>query len=156
MGRQRKVAELDDQLLELCTPRWTDDTATTPGEVENDYRCLANERMRLMLAGEWFPFVVEADVDGTNHESERTLRSPAQAGATGRTSKTLRGARRQTILPSVLESLRQQLPEFTLDSVVGEVQRWTQQGRSCFRELVEKLGLTPAERSVLDAVLRIT
>ena len=51
-GRQRKVAELDDTLLELCAPRWADETATTPHEAENDYRCLVKELMRLMLSQE--------------------------------------------------------------------------------------------------------
>ena len=35
-------------------------------------------------------------VSGTNHEAERTLRSPAQARGTRRTNKTVTGARRQT------------------------------------------------------------
>ena len=38
--------------------------------------------------------------------AERTLRSPAQARDTGRTNKTPTGARRQTVIVSVLESLR--------------------------------------------------
>jgi len=35
---------------------------------------------------------------GTNNEAERTLRTPAMSRKAGRTSKTLRDARRQTIL----------------------------------------------------------
>jgi hypothetical protein len=151
-GRERKVAELDDELLELCTARWLDETPT-PGETENSYRCLVNELMRLMLGEELFTFVLQADVDGTNNEAERTLRPAAQARKTGRTSKTLRGARRQSILLSVLESLRKQLPEFTMGSVVAEVLRWSKVGRSCFAELAQKLGLELPESSVLDVVL---
>jgi len=49
-------------------------------------------------------------VSGKNNEAERTLRSPAQARGTGRTNKTVAGARRQTVIVSVLESLRQHLP----------------------------------------------
>ncbi len=55
--------------------------------VEGDYRRLTNEVMRLMLAQELFPFVVA---------------KPVEARKTGRTNKTLIGARRQTILTSVL------------------------------------------------------
>jgi hypothetical protein len=153
-GRERKVAELDDELLELCAGRWLDETPT-PGEIENAYRCLAHELMRLMLAQELFTFVLQAEVDGTNNEAERELRSAAQARKTGRTNKTLRGARRQSILHSVLESLRKQLPKFTLGSVVAEVLRWSQVGRSCFAELLQKLGLEPPENSVLDTVLSL-
>ena len=151
-GRERKVAELDDELLELCAGRWLDETPT-PGEIENTYRCLAHELMRLMLAQELFTFVLQAEVDGTNNEAERELRSAAQARKTGRTNKTRRGARRQSILHSVLESLRKQLPKFTLETVVAEVLRWSAVGRSCFTELSQKLGLKLPENSVLDAVL---
>ncbi len=151
-GRERKVAELDDELLALCSSRWLDETPT-PGETENAYRCLTHELMRLMLAQELFTFVLQAEVDGTNNEAERELRSPAQARKTCRTNKTLRGARRQSILYSVLESLRKQLCEFTLGTVVAEVLRWSEVGRSCFAELAEKLGLRLGEHSVLDAVL---
>ncbi len=72
-------------------------------------------------------------VAGTNNEAERTLRSAATARKTGRTSKTLRGTRRQTILVSVLESLRQQLPTFTLSSVIGEILRLVRHGPELLR-----------------------
>jgi hypothetical protein len=62
-------------------------------------------------------------VTGTNNEAERTLRGAAQARKTGRTNKTQRGARRQTVLTSVLESLRRQLACFTLSSVLEEISR---------------------------------
>ncbi len=65
---------------------------------------------RLMGESELFTFVTHPDVDGTNNEGSRTLRDPAQARNTGRTSKTTRGARRRTVLTSVLESLRLSLP----------------------------------------------
>lgn len=150
--RERKVAELDDELLELCTARWLDETPT-PDEVENGYRCLVNELMRLMLAQELFTFVTEADVEATNNEAERELRPMSQTRDTGRTNKKKSGCRRQSILYSVLASLRKQLREYTLGTVVSEVQRWWSRGRSCFRELADSLGLPAPETSVLDQVL---
>ncbi len=153
-GRRRKVGELDDELLMLCVARWSDETQT-PGEIENAYRCLANELMRLMLNKELFTFVVEAGVDGTNNEAERELRCAAQARKTGRTNKTLCGARRQTILHSVFESLRQQLAEFTLGSVVAEVLRWSRVGRSCFAELAQSQDLPPPKHSILEALIPV-
>jgi transposase len=121
------------------------------------------ELMRLAVNEQLFTFVTAPPVtqpngelkplDGTNNEAERTLRGVAQARVTGRTSKTLNGARRQTILTSVLESLRLYLPTFTLASVLAEIERWTVAGQSCFAELVEKLNLRPAATSVLDQVL---
>ena len=92
-------------------------------------------------------------IDGTNNESERTLRDRATARKTGRTSKTIAGARRTSILTSVLESLRLYLPTYTLGSVLAEVLRWQEVGKSCFRRLMEKLNLTIPDHSVLDRVL---
>ncbi|MGH6628804.1 MAG: IS66 family transposase, partial [Burkholderiales bacterium] len=161
-GRTRKVAGLDDEILDLCGSHWFANLPSTEGP-ENDYRLLTGELMRLMLARQLFTFVTAAPVAapqgdpkpvaGTNNEAERTLRSAAQARKTGRTSKTFRGARRQTILSSVLESLRQQLPKFTLASVIDEVLRWSAVGRSCFAELLGQLHLKPPNRSVLDELL---
>ena len=74
-------------------------------------------------------------VAGTNNEAERTLRNPAQARDTGRTNKSTAGARRQTIIVSVLESLRVYLKTFTLRSIMAEIERWCQSGQSCFRKL---------------------
>jgi transposase len=161
-GRTRKVGELDDAILELCGPMWAADLPPLEGP-DNDYRLLAHELMRLMLAEELFTFVTTPPVQqpngdrhavgATNNESERTLRSPAQARDTGRTNKTIVGARRQTILTSVLQSLRVYLPKFTLSSVIAEVLRWGEQGRSCFAKQLKKLKLHLPEHSVLDRVL---
>jgi transposase len=163
-GRARKVAELDDELLELCGPIWMAELPPLEGP-DNDYRLLANELMRLMLAQQLFTFVTAVPVQmpsgeakpvaGTNNESERALRSAAEARKTGRTSKTLRGARRQTILVSVLESLRQQLATFTLSSVIDEILHWSDAGLSCFAKLLAKLQLTPPSKSILDLVLPV-
>jgi len=153
-GRARKVTELEDELIDLCpdSNRWWDETAVLE-EAEDACRLLANELMRLLWDRELFTFVLAADVAGTNNESERTLRDSAQARKSGRTNKTLFGARRQTIVRSVLESLRTQLPCYCLGTVVKEIQRWWQRGRSGFRELAERYGLGSPGTSVLDTVL---
>jgi transposase len=161
-GRARQVAALDDDILELCVSMWVAELPPLEDGPENDYRLLVNELMRLMLDQQLFTFVTTPPTTqpngasqpaaGTNNEAERTLRGAAQARDTGRTNKTLVGARRQTIVSSVLESLRLYLPCFTLTSVLAEVQRWLQVGRSCFVALLEKLNLTPAQPSVLDHV----
>jgi transposase len=122
-----------------------------------------------MLAEQLFTFVTAEPVEkpngetlavsGTNYEAERTLRSPAQARDTGRTNRKVAGARRQTVIVSVLESLRQHLPSFTLSSVIGEIRRWADTGRSCFARWAEKLGLTghglpgDGRPSLLDRVI---
>jgi hypothetical protein len=150
-GRKVKVGLLDDKILELCGPMWAAELPPSEGP-EDDYRRLCNELMRVMLAKQLFTFVTAEPVEkpngetlavsGTNNEAERTLRSPAQARDTGRTNKTASGARRQTVIVSVLESLRQHLSSFTLSSVIEEIRRWSETGRSCFARWAEKLGLT--------------
>jgi transposase len=96
-------------------------------------------------------------VSGTNNEAERTLRGSAEARKTGRTSKTRGGARRQTIVVSVLESLRLYLPTFTLAAAIAEIDRWRQTGQSCFTALLKKLKLPPpGGTSILDKVMSTT
>lgn len=161
-GRQQKTLDLDDDILDLCLPVWAAELPPSEGPA-NDYRLLANELMRLMLARQLFTFVTaaavktpsgtEMPVAGTNNEAERTLRSAAQARKTGRMSKTLRGARRQTVIVSMLESLRVHLATFTLSSVIEEVQQWCDAGQSCFDKLLKKLKLQPPIESVLDSLL---
>ena len=161
-GRARKVLVLNDEILELCVGMWLEDLPPILG-LENDYRLLVNELMRLMLGKELFTFVTARPttqpngttkpVDGTNNEAERTLRGAAQARVTGRTNKTVNGTRRQTILTSVLESLRLYLPTFTLSSVLEELKRWWATGQSCFEKLVEKLKLTPPQHPVAHQLL---
>lgn len=161
-GRAKRVAALDDEILDLCGPMWAADLPPSEG-LDNDYRLLANEIMRLMLAKELFTFVTAEPAQqpnqqtqplgATNNEAERTLRGPAGARDTGRTSKTIYGARRQTIVTSVLESLRLYLPTFTLASVIAEIDRWAEKGRSCFAALLAKLKIPPPQGSVLDRVL---
>jgi len=92
-------------------------------------------------------------VGGTNNEAERTLRGAAQARATGRTNKTLQGARRQTILTSVLESLRLYLKTFTLASVLEELKRWWKTGQSCFTTLLKRLNLSVSDRLIINQIL---
>jgi hypothetical protein len=152
-GRAEKVALLDDEILELCAPMWAAELPPREGPAD-DYRLLCNELMRVMLAQQLFTFVAAETVEkpngekmpvsGTNNESERTLRSPAQARETGRTNKTVRGARRQTVIVSVLQSLRQHLSTYTLSSVIEEIRQWLEAGQSCFARLAEKLGLAVA------------
>ena len=156
-GRQRCVAELDDELLELCYARWVDEEQEMEGP-EGDYRRLVHEIMRLMLAQELFVFVTTDGVAGNNNVSERELRDDAQRRDTGRTNKAPSGAKRQSIISSVLRTLGKQLREFTLARVIAEVARWVDRGRSCFTDQAEAAGLTrppPAsdERSLLDRII---
>lgn len=139
-GRQRRVAELDDELLALCSSRWFDESQEAEGPA-GDYRRLVDEIMRLMLAEELFVFVTTGGVDGNNNVSERELRDDAKCRATGRTNKTPRGAKRRTIVTSILRTLAKQLSEFTLGGVIDEIKRWMVKGRGCFTDQAEAAGL---------------
>jgi transposase len=164
-GRAQKVAELDDKVLELCWPVWSLELPPLEEGSENDYRLLANEVMRLMLTKQLFTFVTAEPaqqpngvcqaVAGTNNEAERTLRNPAAARDTGRANKARAGARRQTILVSVLESLRVYLKTFTLANVIAEIERWRQAGESCFSKLLRKLKLKVPTQAILDELIPI-
>lgn len=152
-GRLRKVAVLEDAVLELCVGMWVLELPPLDESPENNYRLLCNEVMRLLLDEQLFTFVMAAPVtqpngvnqpvSGTNNEAERTLRGPAQARDTGRTNKGMVGARRQTIIVSVLESLRLYLTTFTLASVTAEIERWWRAGQSCFSRLLKKMKIAP-------------
>jgi transposase len=159
-GRERKVAELFQAVRDLVSPVVLE--GPSPNDLAHHRYLLANEVLRLALRDELFTFVVtkpveqpngtEKPVGGTNNEAERANRQPAQARQTGRTSKTLHGARRTSILTSVLESLRLYLVDYTLRSVLEEIKRWQQAGQSCFRALLDKLKIELPEESVLDQV----
>jgi hypothetical protein len=157
--RVARVAELDDELLKLCGERWIDEDVSGD-EVENDYRRLCHEIMRLMLGRELFTFVTDPAVEGNNNVSERQLRDDANARKTSRTSKTPAGAKRRSVIASVLESIGKQLSCLTLESVIAEARRWLDDGKSCFARQVESRGLSPPgstgrvkEASLLDQVV---
>ena len=159
---RRKVLVLEAEIVELCEECGSRTCRQRKGS-RTTIACWSMSSMRLMLREELFTFVTAKPVeqvdgttkpvDGTNNEAERTLRGAAQARKTGRTNKTSVGTRRQTILVSVLESLRLYLTTFTLGSVLEELQRWWATGQSCFEKLVEKLKLTPPEHPVADQLL---
>ncbi len=73
----------------------------------------------------------------------------------GRTTNTLRGAQRRTILVSVLESLKLHLAEFTLTSVQTEVESWWKTGESLFSRLAKNCGLDPPTESRINNLIPI-
>ena len=154
-GRAARVAELFDEVCELCFARCGNESCQPKpdDEADHDYHNLVHEVARLACDEELFTFVLHPKADATNNEAERSLRGAAQDRRTGRTSKTLRGAQRRTILMSVLESLKLHLAEFTLESVLTEVQSWWHRGESLFDRLVTECGLDPPTDSRLDKLV---
>jgi hypothetical protein len=141
-GRATKVTDFEGEVLKLCEDRWLD-SDTSGSEPENDYRRLCNEIVRLTLAEELFVFVQVAGVSGNNNAAERQLRDDALARKTQRTSKTPHGAKRRSVIASVLQSIGKQVGSLTLGSVIAEAQRWLSDGISCFKREIQARGLSP-------------
>ena len=147
-GRLHRIDELTDMMCDICGDRYTSD-AKPESETEKDFFNLVHELVRLMGDNELFTFVLHPQASGTNNEAERSLRGAAVDRRTGRTSKTVTGARRRTILVSVLESLRLHLQDFTLSGVQAEVMSWIDLGESLFARLLRSSGLAPPQASTL-------
>ncbi len=152
-GRRARVAELFDDVSELCVSRCGYDATETNAEgTDHEFSNLMHEVVRLMCDEELFTFVLHPEAPGTNNEAERSLRAQRWTAGPG-TSKTIGGARRRTILISVLESLKLHLPQFTLASVQLEIQNWWQTGESLFHRLLRENGLDPPDKSRLEILV---
>ena len=147
--REAEIVKLEDRVLAICSVREIE-TEKLPDPVADAFRLLRGEFLGLSLREQLFTFVSDPAVAPTNNESERTLRDPAMARRVGRTNKTSRGARRQTVVKSILESIRTQISQFTLASVIDEVVRWKVAGESCFSALLKAAGLEPNTKSTLN------
>jgi transposase len=132
-GRQERVTDLENRLYDLCRPYEQEATPQMQAH-ERDFHNLVNELLRLMLAGELFTFVLHPQVEPTNNCMERLLRGPALDRKVGRTNQTPGGAHRRSVIVSVLESLRANLEQFTLASVLEEVGWWLTEGLSLFAQ----------------------
>jgi len=143
-GRKHRVAQFEGRLSDLCRPYWRDPTPGMPPH-ERDFANLVNELTERLFDEELFTFVLYPEVEPTNNLAERLQRSPAKDRDAGRTSKTASGAHRRSVITSVLESLRVNLSQFTLRSVVDEAARWMRDGISLFRQQLQAILLpTPA------------
>ena len=143
-GRKRRVAEFEGRLSDLCRPHWRDPTPDMPPH-ERDFANLVNELTQRLFDEELFTFVLYPEVEATNNLAERLQRSPAKDRDAGRTNKTAAGARRRSVITSVLESLRVNLSPFTLRSVVDEATRWMKHGISLFKQQLQAITpLVPA------------
>ncbi len=72
-------------------------------------------------------------MEPTNNRSERNVRREAEIRKGGRTSKTEAGAKRRSIIMTVLATLNTRFPKFTLAQLLAEVERWLAAGGSIFQ-----------------------
>lgn len=141
-GRRKRVEELVAGICDCTGARFADES-TPKDDAERDFFNLTHEIVRLLGEDELFTYAIYPEAAGTNNESERELRDPAQDRVTGQTNKTVPGCRRRTVITSVLNSLRLHVKQFTLQTVLAELTRWQQAGISCFRHAVASLAIPP-------------
>jgi len=129
-GRERRATLLQEKIRHLCVEAGQAVSKELPDDRQRFLR-LQNELTECL--DNLFVFVEHPEVDATNNRSEQQARVEAQACKAARTSKTERGAKRRSIITSVLGSLQRTLAAFTLQSVLDEISRWCQIGMSRFR-----------------------
>ena len=136
VGRAQKALDLQADIRTLCTRYGeTIDEAIMPVHVAT-FIHLQNELVENVDC--LFVFVEYPEVESTNNRSERNVRNEAEVRKGGRTSKSEDGARRRSIIMTVLMSLRTRFPRFTLRALLSEVEQWVEQGYSIFeKELAE-------------------
>lgn len=132
--RERKVAMLQTKLRTLCTRH----EEKIPADACDDLRDFLNLQKRMIkYVDSLFTFVLHPEVEPTNNRAEQGFRKTSKARNNYQTSKTERGARRRSVLASVLTTLRQNLPEFSLETVVAEVRQWRINGQSMFDQQLQ-------------------
>ncbi len=137
MGRQAKSQQLQVRILALCTRAGEAiEPEQTPAHEANFIR-LQNELIKGLDS--LFVFVEHPEVEATNNRSERNVRREAEIRKGGRTSKSDRGAKRRSIIMTVLATLNTRFPEFTLDHLLSEVKGWMNEGCSLFHLELEGL-----------------
>ena len=137
--RREHVEKLTAKVLTLTTD--SVDTTVPLTAAEKAFRNLNQEVVDILAAGELFTFVLHPEVPGHNNSVEQAQRQYSQDRQICRASKTAHGCRRRTVVGSTLNSLRCHLPKVTLQTVLDEVNRWSVEGISCFRRLVNSLKL---------------
>jgi transposase len=137
-GRKRKVVELEETFHALCL-RFRPDPHIELADDTKEFANLLKELVRCLAESTLFTFVLIPDVGATNNISEQALRGDAKARQNYQTSKTEAGARRRSVIKSVLISLRQNLETFTLTSILEEVSRWRREGVSLFGRQLREL-----------------
>jgi hypothetical protein len=136
VSRPKKVKPLQAKLLALCTRAGESIDAETMADHEATFVRLQNELVNGLDS--LFVFVEHPEVEPTNNRSERNVRREAEIRKGGRTSKSDAGAKRRSILMTVLETLNTRFEKFTLQHLLAEVQRWIEMGCSLFQlELTE-------------------
>jgi len=139
--RQAVVAKLQQRIKALCSRR--DEkiiTAKAAAKLQPTGEPTSSDLETFLLLQReladnvdcLFVFVEHPEVEPTNNRSERNARREAEIRKGARTSKTEAGAKRRSIIVTVLASLQTRIASFTLSNVLAEVGRWLDTGKSLF------------------------
>lgn len=131
VGRKEKVQQLQKQIIKLCTLSGQSIDPVDTSTHEATFIRLQNELINGLKS--LFVFVEYPEVEATNNRSERNVRREAEIRKGGRTSKSDNGAKRRSIIMTVLATLNTRLEKFTLDKLLTEVTGWIDVGLSMFQ-----------------------
>jgi len=136
--REQKVADLQNRIRKICGRC----EEKIPKETDKELRDFINLQKRLVRnIGDLFTFVLVPQVEATNNRAERGFRKTSKARNNYQTSKTKRGAHRRSVIGSILASLRQNMPAYSLQSITDEVVRWRTEGISLFQKQLQGMHL---------------
>jgi DNA-binding protein H-NS len=137
VGRSDKVNRLKTRIRKLCREAGTPiDKDTMPTHQQTFIR-LQNELVNGIES--LFVFVRHPQVEPTNNRSERNVRREAEVRKGGRTSKSKLGAKRRSIIMTVLATLNTRFKPFTLDALLNEIERWMETGISIFQAELDEI-----------------
>ncbi|MCH8217414.1 MAG: transposase [Planctomycetes bacterium] len=142
IGRAQKVLDLQEKIRSLCTRHGETIDENAIPDHEATFIRLQNELVDNVDC--LFVFVEHPQVEPTNNRSERNVRCEAEIRKGGRTSKSDAGAKRRSIIMTVLMSLRTRFTKFTLDTLLREVEQWIEQGCSIFEKELAELKMANA------------
>jgi hypothetical protein len=133
--KTEEVKKLEERIKRLCIEnerKLLKDTLKDEREFVNLQKNLTRNIKDL------FTFVIIKEVEPTNNNAEQGVRHVARARNNYQTSKTKKGAKRHSIIASVLFSLKQNLTEFNLATVTKEAIRWRTEGKSLFEQQLQQ------------------
>jgi len=132
--KEKRAEELMKKVEKICTKKEIKLSKDTP----KDFREFVNLQKNLIRnKNDLFTYVFHEEVEPTNNIAERGFRDSSRARNNYQTSKTLKGAKKRSIIKSTLASLRQNLDQFSLEAVLQETVKWRREGKSLFQRQLE-------------------
>ena len=136
-GRAQKAEHLQQMIRELCELA---DEELDKEQTSSDHLTFIHLQKELVNGIKaLFVFVEHPEVEPTNNRSERNVRREAEIRKSGRTSKSDVGAKRRSIIMTVLSTLDTRFERFTLEHLLTEVMGWIEKGRSIFEQELDDL-----------------